>query len=225
MYIHIGLFIVRCDGFQGGERKMDKVQKEMTCEIGIRFVKIPDRDYYMGRYTITQKEWTSVMGTTPWIGMEYVKEGDDYPATFISWHDCQELVKVLNGMDEENTYRIPTEEDWFHACMAGSTKKFYFGDDASRLGEYAWYIENTYFAGEKYAHGVGRKKPNMWGLYDMHGNLWEWCEDWNVENRYRVIRGGSWGCYPEYCDMAGRGGNTPGKRFNNLGVRLIMSLE
>ncbi len=204
---------------------MEWEQKEFINRIGMRFVKIPDRNYYMGRYTVTQKEWTTVMNATPWRGMEYVKEGDDYPATFISWHDCQDFVAKLNSMDVENTYRIPTGDEWFHACMAGSMKRFNFGDDASRLGEHAWYIENTYFIGEKYAHPVGGKKPNRWGLYDMHGNLWEWCEDWREVNRYRVICGGSWGCYPEYCDKNSRGGNTPGKRFNNLGLRLLMSLD
>ena len=198
---------------------------EFTDRIGARFVKIPGRDHCIGRCTVTQKEWTAVMGTEPWKGEEYVKEGDDFPATFISWHDSCEFVEKLNEMEDGEMYRLPAEEEWYHACEAGKAGTYFFGDDVSLLGQYAWYIGNTYNVGKRYAHRVGRKKPNRWGLHDMHGNIWEWCEDLKEDPRYRVVRGGSWGCYPEYCEMTARGGNTPGKRFNNLGLRPVRMLD
>ena len=207
------------------ERKraeMTEVPEGITNSIGMKFKKIPGKDYYMGKYTVTQKEWKAVMGTTPWKGKNYVKVGDDYPATYISWNDCQKFVKKLNSKEGGNKYRLPTEAEWERACRAGSTTEYYYGDDEGRLGEYAWYYENADSIGEEYAHRVGQKKPNKWGLYDMHGNVWEWCQDkWDEAGSYRVVRGGGWGSYADYCRSANRRRNDPGLGYYDIGLRLV----
>ena len=195
-----------------------------TNYIGMKFVSISGRNYYMGKYTVTQKEWKLVMGTTPWKGKRKVKEGDDYPATYISGDDCQEFVKKLNVKEGKNKYRVPTDDEWEHACRAGSTTKYCFGDDKRRLGEYAWYYKNAWYVGEKYAHRVGQKKPNQWGLYDMHGNVWEWISA--AKGLLRVYRGGSWDLAAVYCGSAIRSSwLTLDKRNYNIGIRLVRSSD
>ena len=196
---------------------------ELTNFIGMMFVLIPGKNYYMGKYTVTQREWKSVMDATPWKGKSYVNEGDDYPPTYISWDDCQQFVKKLNSKEGRNIYRLPTEEEWEHACRVGSTTKYCFGDDKRRLGEYAWYDKNALDVGEKYAHRVGQKKPNQWGLYDMHGNVWEWTS--TAYGSLRVIRGGGWSWTAEYCGSSFRYWFTPGARDRDLGFRLVRSSD
>ncbi len=191
--------------------------------IGMRFVPIPGKNYYMGKYTVTQKEWKAVMGSTPWKGKSYIKEGDDYPATYISWNDCQQFVKKLNSKEGRNRYRLPMEEEWEHACRAGSTTKYCFGDDVGRLGDYAWYDKNAWDIGEKYAHRVGQKKPNQWGLHDMHGNVWEWTS--TADGSDRVNRGGGWSSIAEYCGSSLRLRLKPDPRDYRLGVRLVRSSD
>ena len=200
--------------------------------IGMKFKKIPGKSYSMGKFTVTQKEWKAVMGATPWKGESYVREGDDYPATYISWNDCQQFVKKLNSKEGRNRYRLPTEEEWEHACRAGSTTEYCFGDDAGRLGEYAWYEKNADEDEWEYPHAdhegpqrVGQKKPNKWGLYDMHGNVWEWCQDWyDDEHKYRVLRGGCWSHGAEVCASAIRFWH-PELRYYFLGFRLVRSSD
>ena len=209
-----------------GSEKWRKMGEDRVNSIGMKFKKIPGKSYYMGKYAVTQKEWKSVMGATPWKGKGNVKEGNDYPATYISWDDCQKFAKKLNSKEGVNKYRLPTEAEWEYACGAGSRTKYCFGDDKRRLGEYAWYDENAYDIGEKYAHRVGRKKPNKWGLYDMHGNVWEWCQDWyDDEYKHRVDRGGCWGGSSGLCESSYRDRGTPDTRFYYLGVRLVRSSD
>lgn len=175
-------------------------------------------------YTVTQKEWEAVMGTTPWKGKIYAREGDDYPATYISWNDCQELLKRLNSLEGGNIYRLPTDVEWEHGCRAGSTTKYCFGDDAGQLGDYAWYAENAFGVGEKYAHQVGQKKPNTWGLYDMHGNVWEWTSsaaDNAVDGSRHVSHGGALNTPAGRCLYRYRFKSEG--RYGSLGVRLVRS--
>jgi len=172
------------------------------------------RGYWLGKYEVTQGEWKRVMGTEPWkketVGM--VKEGDDFPATYVSWHDAMQFCGRL--MEPERNagrlpdgwgYTLPTEAQWERACRARTETGFSFGDDESKLGDCAWTRDNTSKAGESYAHRVGRKKPNPWGLCDMHGNVFEWCLDCYqpklpggrdpvvmAGNPGRVWRGGCW---------------------------------
>ncbi len=196
--------------------------KELTNSIGMKFVIIPGKGYYMGKHTVTQKEWVAVMGMTPWKGKIYAKEGDDYPATYISWNDCQELIKRLNSKEGRNIYRLPKEEEWEHACLAGSTTKYCFGDDAGQLGDYAWYSENAFGVGEKYAHKVGQKKPNKWGLYDMHENVWEWTST-VAEGSRHVSRGGGVNSSAGRCLYRYRFKSEG--RYGSLGVRLMRSSD
>jgi formylglycine-generating enzyme required for sulfatase activity len=153
------------------------------------------RAFYMGKYEVTQDEWQTVMGGNP-----MPKQCLNCPVALVSWLDTQIFIKKLNESDNEFWYRLPTEAEWEYACRAGTA-----GDYAGKLSKMAWYFETS---GTK-AHPVGGKQPNAWGLADMHGNVWEWCQDWyhetyygapndgsawleGGEQIYRVARGGSW---------------------------------
>jgi formylglycine-generating enzyme required for sulfatase activity len=139
-------------------------------------------------------------------------------------------------------FALPTEAQWEYACRAGTQTRFSFGDDPDdkAVGDYAWCEGNAPKKGEAYAHAVGTKKPNAWGLYDMHGNVWEWCSDWcgeyaegdavdptcPAEGDYRVLRGGSWLGRPGGVRSAGRYyGGAAGARSSVLGCRLALDLE
>jgi len=191
---------------------------------GTKFVKIPDSNYYLGIYTITQKEWIEVMGTEPWSDKEYIKMGYDYPATNISWNDCRDFLHKLNRIEEIDKYRFPTEYEWENACRAGSRTDYYFGNNKALLGNYAWYNKNTIDKNESFAHRVGLKEPNDWGLYDMHGNIWEWCNDkFNNNSEYRVIRGGGWNRFAKHCLSNFRGKFKQSESYNNIGLRIVRS--
>jgi formylglycine-generating enzyme required for sulfatase activity len=163
------------------------------------------RPFYIGTYVVTQEEWTSVMGTSPWEDDPKVRDGHRFPAVNISWFDAQELLTRLSALDSENTYYLPTEEEWEYSARAGTTTAFSFGDDERDMRSYGWYRDMTQNA-EEYAHEVGLKRPNPWGLYDMHGNVWEWTDSWNYGSYAappklnpveKVLRGGGWD-YPAY---------------------------
>jgi len=155
--------------------------------------------FYMGKYEVTQEQWEKVMGSNP----SSVKEPKN-PVTDVSWDDCQVFLRKLNERTGGNSFFLPTEAQWEYACRAGSASKYFWGDDAGALGEYAWCHDNS--GGNP--HPVGERKPNAWGLYDMSGNVWEWCADWYDGTYYRnapslnptgpasgsarVWRGGSW---------------------------------
>jgi formylglycine-generating enzyme required for sulfatase activity len=196
------------------------------------------KPFYLGETEVTQKQWRVVMGTEPWKGQDYVKEGDDYAATYVNWADAVEYCKRLSAKDGR-TYRLPTEAEWEYSCRAGTQTKWSFGDSADELSEYAWYDANAWNLDEKYAHRVGQKKSNGWGLRDMHGNVWEWCSDWYGEDYYkrspgedpsgpsegsdRVYRGGGWHDFPVNSRSAIRLGDSPDSRFRSLGFRLASS--
>jgi formylglycine-generating enzyme required for sulfatase activity len=165
------------------------------------------KTFYMQTTEVTQSQWKAVMGTEPWKGRPNVKEGPNYAATYVSWDDTVAYCKKLSEK-EGKAYRLPTEAEWEYACRAGTETRWSFGNDEKVLGDYAWYHKNADDIGEKYAHQVGLKKTNPYGLYDMHGNVWEWCHDYFGEDYYkqspeqdptgpargsfRVLRGGSW---------------------------------
>lgn len=133
------------------------------------------QSFWLGKYEVTQAEWYKVMGNNP-AGFKSEKVGGDsrrHPVENVSWNDAQEFIRRLNGMEDASNYRLPTEAEWEYACRAGST-----GDYAGDLNAMTWYGEN---AGNT-THPVGQKRPNAWGLYDMHGNVWEWCQDWYEGN-------------------------------------------
>jgi len=191
------------------------------------------RPFYLAKYQLTQGQWQTVMGTTPWSGKHYVREDGRNPAVYISWGDCQEAIEKLGS-----GFRLPTEAEWEYACRAGSSNEFCFGDDEPALREHGWYVENALKAGEEYAHGVGHKRPNAWGLYDMAGNVFEWCHDWYGEYPSgmqtdpsgpergfgRVMRGGCFLDAAGCCRSAYRHGFDPGYRYGGVGLRPAKSL-
>ncbi len=179
------------------------VPKNLTNSIGMEFVLIPAGEFdmglassevgrldwegpvhrvkistafYIGKYEVTQKQWRDVMGSSP-----SMFKGDNLPVEQVSWNDVGDFIKKLNEKEGGNKYRLPTEAEWEYAARAGTKTIYSFGDDESMLGDYAWYYENSALK----THDVGQKKSNPWGLYDMHGNVSEWVEDWygNYENK------------------------------------------
>ena len=188
--------------------------------------------FYLGIYAVTQEEYQRVMGINP-----SKFKGARNPVENVSWDDAVEFCRKLSAMPEEKkagrVYRLPTEAEWEYACRAGSETAYSFGND-EELGEYAWYEGNS----AERPHPVGQKKPNAWGLYDMHGNVWEWCNDrygdypkgaasdptGANEGSDRVIRGGCWynkaagGCRSVRRDLY-----APGNTYNSLGFRVALS--
>ena len=175
----------------------------------------------MGKYEVTQAQWQAVMGENP---SEF--KGDLNPVEYVSWDDCKKFLEKLNSMPEVKasglTFRLPTEKEWEYACRAGSTGDYCKLADGteiteSTLGEVAWYVDNSNYK----THPVGQKKPNAFGLYDMHGNVWEWCEDlYLAGGSLRVNRGGSWISSSGDCQASYRFFYIPGGRGNALGFRL-----
>lgn len=178
-----------------------------------KFISIDNGKYEMQSTQVTHALWKEVIGFNP-----SRFKGDDLPVEMVSWNGCQDFIKKLNELDKEYIYRLPTEAEWEYCCRAGSTTEYCFGDDESDLKDYAWYRDNS----EQKTHPVGQKKPNAWGLYDMHGNVWEWCEDkYDRAGSYRVLRGGSWGSSPVFLRSAFRISGEPGYRSGHVGFRLL----
>jgi formylglycine-generating enzyme required for sulfatase activity len=157
------------------------------------------KPFYLGKYEVTQAQWKAVMGGDP----SSFKGDSKLPVESVFWRDCVAFCQEISQKSGKKI-RLPTEAEWEYACRAGSTTAYSFGDSPDGLGQYAWYDENS----DEQTHPVGQKRPNPWGLYDMHGNVWEWCSDWYGEDyygqspatdplgptsgEYRVYRGGSW---------------------------------
>ena len=172
-----------------------------------------DQDFYLGKYQVTQQQWEAVMGNNP-----SNFKGGSLPVETVSWDDAQIFIQKLNQLSGKKNYRLPTEGEWEYACRAGSTSDYYFGDNESQLGEYAWYDGNSGAT----THPVGQKKPNEWGLYDMAGNVWEWTDSWyDSSHSSRVIRGGSWYYFAGRCRSDCRRRGAPGGRVNFIGFRLV----
>lgn len=198
------------------------------------------KPFYIGVYEVTQEQWTAVMGTTPWRGQEYAKDGPTLAASYITWDDAADFCKRLSAQAARKV-SLPTEAQWEYACRAGTTTRFSYGNDEdfSKLGDYAWYDKNAFDIGERYAHAVGQKKPNDFGLYDMHGNVWEWCADWwehlyasagktdpagPASGFYRVLRGGCLYGLGVHCRSADRGMGAPALNLCGLGLRVAVAL-
>ena len=187
------------------------------------------KPFSLGKYLVTQEQWKAVMGKNP---SQF--KGAENPVEMVSWEDCQQFLTKLNASSgtQGGTFVLPTEAQWDYACRAGSKARYCFGNDESKLGEYAWYFGN---AGGK-PHPVGEKKPNAWGLYDMHGNVWEYCQDWYdgsyyaksptddptgpATGSYRVMRGGSFHVPSGFCRSPYRSSHMPGGRAFSQGFRV-----
>ncbi|WP_321416947.1 SUMF1/EgtB/PvdO family nonheme iron enzyme [uncultured Methanomethylovorans sp.] len=186
------------------------------------------KNYYLGKYEVTQAQWKKVMGSNPSYSV-----GDNYPVEQVSWNDIQEFVRKLNEMEGTNTYRLPSEAEWEYACRAGTSSSYSFGNAVSMLTEYAWYNGNS----KNVVYSVGQKKSNVWGLYDMHGNVAEWVQDeWHDDyqgaptdgsawedgtNSACVCRSGSFFHNADYCLSAYRDQGDPDSRVYFLGFRLL----
>ncbi len=199
------------------------------------------KGFWLGQCGVTQADWKAVMGTTPWQGKGMARAGPDYPASYVSWEDASEFcVKLTNSETQAGRlpkgwqYRLPTEAQREYACRAGTKTLYYYGDDESRLGDYAWYADNATNMKEEYAHRVAQKKPNPWGLYDMHGNIREWCLDafdaklplgpdpLGEVGAMRVVRGGYFNEPAARCNVMARGADDPASRTYTTGFRVAL---
>ena len=191
--------------------------------------------YYIGETEVTQALWQAVMGSTPTYNGGWESsygKGDNYPAYRISWDDCQDFVRKLNSLTGVR-FRLPTEAEWEFAARGGNKSKGYQYSGSNNIDAVAWYTNNS---GRK-THPVATKQANELGIYDMSGNVWEWCQDWKADysssaqtnptgpnsGATRVIRGGSWNGYAWICRSALRDDYAPDSRYYGLGLRLALS--
>ncbi|OLT56291.1 hypothetical protein BI334_32320 [Moorena producens 3L] len=226
-----GKFMMGSPGDESGRDSDEGPQHQVT---------VPG--FWMGKYQVTQQQWQAV------AGYEQVKtgistnpsnfKGQSRPVERVTWHEAKEFCARLNqkfkGQLQGRKFRLPSEAEWEYACRAGTTTRYYFGDNSSQLGDYAWYDGNS---GSK-THPVGQKKPNKWKLYDMMGNVWEWCEDtrhgnydhapvdgsawFDNDNDNRLLRGGSWHHNSRGCRCADRN-YSPDPRYSSYGFRVVCS--
>lgn len=195
------------------------------------------KPFYMAKCEVTQEEWATLMGTDP----SFYK-GDKLPVEQITWKDAEAFILALNQREKVSKYRLPTEAEWEYACRAKTTTEFSFSNDATTLDRYGWSDEYGWCAinSNETTHPAGQKKPNAWGLYDMHGNVWEWTQDtwhsgyegapqdgsaWEDGNTtLRVGRGGSWMDGPNICQSAFRGELEADTGVSVLGFRVVMDV-
>jgi len=198
-----------------------------------------DYEFEMGKYPVTVGEYMTFVEDTKTHYPEWLEKNNEYnletgidkhyedinqnakaPIVGISWEDAVAYCGWLSEKTNHN-YRLPTEAEWEYACRAGTTTKWSFGDDENELDKYAWYNSNS----KGSAQEIGQKKPNNWKLFDMHGNVWEWCEDWyDEEEKKKVLRGGSWNYVANIARSACRGSWTPTGRSVDGGFRLLRTL-
>jgi formylglycine-generating enzyme required for sulfatase activity len=202
------------------------------------------RWFYLGATPVTQGQYQAVTNANPSLLNRlndvrlFLNIANEPPVGGVSWEDAQAFCARLNEREKGQlsgmSYRLPTEAEWEYACRAGSQTRFASGDADASLRDHAWFSANSFGA----KHPVGQKPANAWGLYDMHGNVWEWCSDAYAENYYaqspvddprgpdpaetadRVFRGGSWVSDPHVCRAASRGWAAPGFRNDYLGFRV-----
>ncbi|MBF0451435.1 MAG: formylglycine-generating enzyme family protein [Candidatus Magnetomorum sp.] len=218
VYIPAGSFVMGGDEIAEQADEMERPRHRVTI----------DRPFYLGRYPVTQAEWLSVMKNNP-----SHFSGDRHPVEQVSYNDVHEFINQLNTLEKTKAYRLPYEAEWEYAVRAGSQTIYSFGNTTNQLETAAWFRKNS----AKSTHPVGKLAPNAWGLYDMHGNVHEWCEDWFDKKYYTVspqknptgpkkglaksLRGGDWGSEDWHCRAASRSLGSPDRRGNRLGFRLV----
>ena len=224
IYVKGGTYVMGGTAEQGTEAyALEKPAHKVTVD-----------DFYIAKFEVTQGLWKAVMGSEPqndggWTGFGY---GDNYPAYRVSWKDCQVFIKKLNELTGEN-FRMPYEAEWEYAARGGAKSRGYRFSGSNSINDVAWYTTNTFDTG---CQPVGTKNPNELGLYDMSGNVWEWCYDWygTYEDKWiknpkgkatgtnKVLRGGSWSRGSRLCRVSNRGYNNPDARFSYNGLRLLL---
>jgi len=248
-FSYVGTFNYSCGGQNHDVEEYDYTLPNSTPSTVMRFVLIPDGAFTMGsptsdpdsydderpqhtvtlepfllaKYECTQEQWLAVMGSFPQT--QDSGQGDDYPVYYVSWDD----IRLAGGFCETTSLSLPSESQWEYACRAGTTTRYYFSDESTDLGNYAWFSGNA-----SSTKIVGQKLENAFGLYDMHGNVWEWCEDtwhndyngappdgsaWLGGSSTRVSRGGGWNYNAQNCRPAFRDRCAPSSRINSLGFR------
>ena len=227
VWIPAGTFMMGRYSGEGDSERAEDPQHSVTL-----------KGFWICKYELTQAQWFAVMGTTPWSGKEDVLDDEDSPAVYVSRDDAQMFITTLNSY-AGLTFRLPSEAEWEYACRAGTTTRFYWGNDPgyTEIGDYAWYGGNSGYM----IHPVGEKTANNFGLYDMSGNIWEWCEDdWHdnytgaptngnawvdsPRGSYCVVRGGSWDGYDFRCRSAYRTYTSPWRTTSFFGFRLAITL-
>ena len=225
VFVDGGTYNMGCTSEQGGECEDDELPVH----------KVTVSSFWMGETEVTQALWKSVMGEEPsWGLLPDYGVGASYPVYRITWHDCQNFIERLNDMTGL-TFRLPTEAEWEFAARGGNLSKHYKYSGSNNIDEVACYIGNS----NDRIHPVKKKKPNELGLYDMSGNVWEWCAEWYEEEYYSVSpsnnptgpsytcthcvhRGGSWNYDPFYSRITNRGCTWHDEGYYNLGFRLVM---
>jgi len=193
------------------------------------------RDFWLGKYEVTQGEYAAAMGKNP----SHFPGDTNRPVEKLSYFDAVAYCSAVTRNERDAgrlpsgyTYRLPTEAEWEYACRAGATNFFSFGDAVNEADQYAWTLENS----EGATHPVGQKRPNSWGLYDMHGNVWEWCSDWFVDypsaqatdptgplrGKFKVFRGGGWNHAVEFARSGNRFMMAPSNGIYFVGFRVAL---
>lgn len=224
-----GTFRMGCTAEQGGDCYYDESPNHLVTVF----------DFYIGKYEVTQAQWEAVMGTS--ISQQRDKAGRswslcgvgaNYPMYYVSWNEVQEFISRLNALTGKQ-YRLPTEAEWEYAARGGNQSRGYKYSGSNFIEQVAWFTDNS--GGT--THPVGTKSPNELGIYDMSGNVWEWCYDWYgsysgtqqtnpmgpSSGSTRVNRGGGGGNFASYCRVSYRGNGTPTARYDGLGFRLVLS--
>jgi len=196
------------------------------------------KGFYLGIHTVTQGEWLAVTGSNP----SHFKGDKNLPVENVSWNDCQDFCKKLREKDKK-PYRLPTEAEWEYACRAGTATPYHFGatlsDDLANYNARFTYGKGMAGVFREKTTPVGSFKANAWGLFDMHGNVWQWCNDWHggysakevidpqgpKSSKTRVLRGGSWGSHPIFCRSANRNFSDPENRTEYYGVRVCFDID
>lgn len=219
----IDMVFVKGGIFEMGSIDVDSEEDEQP------LTQIVVKDFYIGKYEITQKEWSAVMKKNP----SYFK-GKNRPVECVSWYDVQKFIENLNAKTGKH-YRLPTEAEWEYAARGGNKSKGYKYSGSNNPNEVAWYRRNSY----NKTQPIGSKEPNELGIYDMSGNVYEWCYDWynsnytsSLENNSeevsyseRVFRGGSWYKNTSFSRVTNRGSTAPKNYSSYIGFRLVLSAE
>ena len=225
VFVEGGTFMMGCTGEQGEEYYWERPVHEVTVS-----------SFYIGKYEITQKEWVAIMGNNPshFRSVQFlIPRGNNFPVEHVTWADTQEFITKLNAVTGKK-YRLATEAEWEYAARGGSKSKNYKYSGSDNIDDVAWYSGNS----DATTHLVGTKQPNELGIYDMTGNVWEWCSDWYglypdvaqtnpqgpTKGTYRIVRGGGWNNDTKDCRITLRNFDYQGSHFNGLGFRIALSL-